>query len=127
MNLYKKIPKIVFLSFCFVATIEKNPSTASTIKIINHSRAPLEINVVNSTDGKPYCKKCLLSEEIRGKNLVKIIIPNNAFKGSTYFSIVDISHGFLGNGKCKNLNVHKNYEVSFFETTLGTRCRAKEI
>lgn len=127
MTLDNKISKIVFLSFVFLLIIEQHQSIASIIKITNYSRAPLEINVVNIEEGRPYCKKCLLSEEIRGEKPVQLMIPINVFKDCTHFSIVDVSHGFLGNGKCKNLNIHKNYEVSFFETILGTRCRVKEI
>ena len=106
----------------------QDTSEAGIIKLVNNTRSRIEINVVSTQDSKPYCKKCLLRAVQREeKGGVNILVPSIAFAGWQSFSILDVTHGLLGAGTCRNLNVHKNYTVSFFETFLGTRCESKEI
>lgn len=132
MKIDKTISKVFVLSLVISLVLASCTSwqkaEASIFTITNHTRSELEINVVTVPNGTPYCKKCLASPlRICGRETVKIIIPLDEFKGGEYFSILDVSNGFMGESKCQNLNVLKNYEVSFFETTLGTRALCKEI
>ena len=126
-NVYK-IPNVGFLFILFMFFGGEDNSHASLLKIFNKSKKPTEINITFPSEGTPYCRKCLLSpQQMCGQESVKINVPLNAFRGCEYFSIIDVSNGLLGSGKCKNLSILKNYEISFIETFLGTRCQSKEI
>ena len=128
MQVGNKISKITFLFLTVTFLGGETKTEAGILKIFNKSNNLMEINITFIPEGKPYCRKCLLKpQQIGEKETVKIIVPLNAFNGCEYFSIIDVSHGFLGNGKCKNLSVLKNYEIAFFETFFGTRCKSTEI
>ena len=41
--------------------------------------------------------------------------------------LVGTEGGIFGNGTCRNLNIYKNYELSFYDTFLGVGCKSREI
>ena len=127
MKLDRKLNKIILISLALIPLVAKNNAEAGIVKLINTTQSATEINIISSFDERAYCKKCLESPlQMCGRETATIIVSLNACQGGEYFSIVDISSGISG-GKCTSLSVFKNYEVSFFETTLGTRCACKAI
>lgn len=126
MKIDNKISRSFIFSLVLASSANWLPVKASEITITNHARSNLKLNVVIPPDEKPYCKECL-GNPMRGGETRTIIVPVDAFKGKELFSIVDATNGFLGESECKNLSVFKNYKVSFYETTAGTRCTFKEI
>lgn len=128
MKINKKISKVFVLSLALVSWGNYQKVEASILTITNHSQSKLEISVISAPDGAPYCKKCLGSPlQLCEKETAKIAVPLDALCGAEYFSVLDVTNGFLGGNKCKNLSVMKNYDVSFYETTLGTMCECIEI
>ncbi|OJW52643.1 MAG: hypothetical protein BGO67_09240 [Alphaproteobacteria bacterium 41-28] len=125
----EKTPKNLFLlSLAGAAFFTLSEANAGVVKIINNSDDNIMVNVIPGVEGIPYCWKCFDScLNSCGKSTAKIVVPVAAFGGCEYFSVIDISNGILGSGKCKNLSVFKNYEVSFYSTTFGTNCAIKEI
>ena len=101
---------------------------AGTVRVINQSGDNIKVNIVPGVEGVPYCWKCFDScLDACGKSTAELLVPVEAFGKCTSFSVVDTEDGIWGNGKCKNLNVFKNYEVVFSNTSLGTKCISKEI
>jgi len=127
MKLYKKIPKGFVLSLALGTFLMGNTAEAANVKIINNSNLNLRVDAISDPGDISYCKSCYDKRaDICGKQFSTILVPANSFGGCGYFSIADMRSGFLGSGKCKHLSVLKNYEVTFFETTLGTYCEARE-
>jgi hypothetical protein len=126
MKIDTKISKALVLSFILAACASWQKAEASTVTITNHERSVLKINVVISSSKTPYCYKCLGSP-LRGGETRTIGVPAEALKGAEYFSVVDVTNGFMGESECANLSVLNDYKVSFYETTLGTRCTCKKI
>ena len=128
MKIDKKISKAFVLSLVFAFWWNSQNAEAGIVTITNTSQSELNINVIAAPDGAPYCKKCLESPlRMCGGEVAKIVVPLDALCGREYFSVLDVTNGFMGGSKCKNLSVFKNYAVSFYETTLGTRCECTEI
>lgn len=128
MKIDKKISKAFVLSLVLATWGNCQKAEAGIVTITNHSQSELKINVIAAPDGAPYCKKCLDSSLLMcGGETAKIVVPLDAFCGGECFSVLDVTNGFMGGSKCKNLSVFKNYAVSFYETTLGTRCECTEI
>lgn len=128
MKIDKKISKAFLLSLVLASSGNSQKAEAGIVTITNYSQSELNINVIAPPNGAPYCKKCLGSSlEMCGNETAKIVVPLDALCGGEYFSVLDITNGFMGGSKCRNLSVYKNYDVSFYETTLGTRCHCAEI
>lgn len=128
MNLNNKMSKTFILSLLLVSLVSVNKTEAGKIKIINDSDLAIMVDVISDPEWVPYCKTCFDSRlEVCGKQNVEISVPLDAFGGCSSFAITDMVDGFLGSGKCKNLNVYKNYEVIFSDTLLGTKCSCKQI
>ena len=128
MKLEKTQKNLFLSSVALVAFFTLSKADAGIVKIINHSDDNIKVNVIPGVEGIPYCWKCFDScLNSCGKSTAEIVVPLKAFCGCEYFSVVDISNGILGSGKCKNLSVFKNYEVCFSTTIFGTRCTAKEL
>lgn len=128
MKLDKNISKISLLSFTLMSLGSENKTEAGIVKIINTSEVPTKINILSAPNESPSCAKCLGSPlQMCGQEATTIVVSLDTLNAGEYVSIIDVSNGFMGGGKCKNLNVFKNYEVSFFDTTLGTRCQYKEM
>lgn len=128
MKNYKKPLRAFLLSLMFVSFANQEKLEAGFITINNNSKSALKINVILASKGIPYCAKCLGSSQREcQKETTKIMISLGSLCGDEYVSIIDVTNGFMVGGQCKNLNVSKNYDVSFVETALGTRCQYKEI
>lgn len=128
MKLDKKISKAFYLSFMLASCTSGYGVNAGKIKILNNSDLNIRVDVVSCPEGASYCKTCFDKRtNVYGKHTAEIIIPPSAFGAYGLFSITDAGSGFLGSGKCLFLNVSKNYEVIFWETTLGTSCECREI
>ena len=125
MKIDKKISKAFVLSLVLASFASGQQAEASTVTITNHERSVLKINVM-SPSKTPYCYKCLGSP-LRGGETRTIAVPIDALKGTEFFSVMDVTNGFMGESECANLSVLNNYEVSFYETTLGTRCTCTKI
>lgn len=102
---------------------------AGMVRIVNNSNVAIKVNipllVILSeilTAGNVWIARSSSS----GKYTAGIVVPVDAFHAGQYFSVIDIAHGIFASGKCKNLNVFKNYEVFFSETTFGTSCKDRE-
>lgn len=126
MKINSKISQFFVLSLLLASFANCQKAGASEIILTNHQQSVLKINVVIPPEETPYCQECLGSP-LRGGEKRKIIVSVDGLKGAEFFSIVDATNGFIGESECKNLSVFKNYKVSFYETTAGTRCTYKEI
>ena len=127
MKFDKKISKAIVLSLVLASCGHSQKAEAGIVTVTNHSQSELKINVIAAPDGAPYCKKCLESPLVACGSDAKILVPLDALCGGECFSVLDVTNGFMGGSKCKNLSVYKNYAVSFYETNLGTRCESTEI
>lgn len=84
-------------------------------------QVPNKINIISAPNGSAYCAKCLGRPlQMCRQKATTIVVSLDTLNAREYDSIIDVSNGFMGGGKCKNLNVFKNYKISFFDTTLGT-------
>lgn len=127
MNQKKPMAGLFLSVVAFAAFFTVSKADAGIVKIINRSDDNIKVYVIPGVEGVPYCWKCFGSCLTCEKSSAEIVVPLKAFCDCAHFSVVEISNGILGSGKCKNLSVFKNYEVSFSETTLGTACITKEI
>lgn len=128
--------KNFFLSSAAVAAFfTMSEVNAGIIKIKNHSRNNIQVEVAQEISTEcgdfrtcPYCWKCLCGTfSTQSQHIKNIIVPKSAFHGNNYFSVIGTEGGILANGECVNLNVLKDYEVSFYETFAGLRCESKVI
>lgn len=127
MKLDRHLHKGVMIAFAMLNLGCNNKTEAGTVKLTNTTPSATEINVISSPTARPYCRKCLESRQQRcERESTTILVPADGFQGGEYFSVVDVSNGIFG-GQCDNLSVFKNYEISFTETTLGTRCECKAL
>ncbi len=122
--IHKKI--IFLLNFALAYSLFENKSEAGLIKITNSSQSDIRTEVIPepSSASPPYCWKCLSAKCQQAK---EIVVPGDALCGADSFSLEGTEGGILFNGRCQNLSVTKNYEVSFFDTTLGIGCKSREI
>lgn len=128
MKFDKKTLKFFVLALAFASLLSSNKTEAGMVKIINDSELSIMVDVVSDPEWVPYCKTCFDSRlEVCGKQTAEIIVPLDAFGGCSSFAMADMVDGFMGSGKCSNLNVYKNYEVTFSDTLLGTSCSCKQI
>ena len=130
MSLLHNTKKVILVSTTLAAVLAAPNADAGVVKIINHSSNNIRVNIIPEPSSKclPYCWKCLdKSSSVSGKQMREITVPLDAFKGKEYFAVEGTEGGFLFTGECKNLSVSKNYEISFYETSLNVRCQAKEI
>ena len=128
MKLEKKVSKVLLTLIVLASLLNGNVAEAGTVKIINNSDLNIMVDVISDPEWIPYCKTCFESRlQVCGKQTAEIIVPLDAFGGCSSFAMVDMVDGFMGSGKCKNLNVYKNYEITFSNTLLGTRCSCKTM
>ncbi len=105
-------------------------SQAGMVKIINNASHSIRTNIIREpfTQCLPYCEKCLDGQsKTNGKQSANIVVPLSAFNGYEYFAVNGTEGGIFGNGTCRNLNIYKNYELSFYDTFLGVGCKSREI
>lgn len=128
MKNYKKTTKALALSLTLAAFVAGNDIKAGNVEIVNTSEDAINMNVIPAAEGIPYCWRCFDSRfQTCGMQTATIIVPLDAFGGYEYFSVVDAEGGFMASGKCKNLSVFKNYQVTFSDTSFGTKCESREI
>ena len=123
--------KTLILLFLALVFFLCKHSDAGVLRLINASTNNVKLDVVSeSCDATSlyYCWKCLEGyDSTRAQNVKEILVPVDAFGGNKYFEIVGTDGGLLFNGTCKGLSVFKNYEVSFTDSLLNVKCKAKEI
>ncbi|MBS0271837.1 MAG: hypothetical protein JSR85_04240 [Proteobacteria bacterium] len=130
MKLGKNTKKLFLSSIAIAAFLTINKADAGIVRVVNHSHNNIKINVIPepSSELLPYCWKCFDGcVNPNGRQIREIEIPLDAFRGNEYYAVIGTEGGFLFNGKCRNLNVLKNYEVAFYETSLGVSCKSTEI
>jgi hypothetical protein len=128
MSIFKKISYTFFTTVAVLSFVNENKAEAGIVKIINKSDEKIKIHIVPALAETPYCWKCFEScVTANGRQSAALSVQVNAFSGKEYYSVMDVSNGFLGNSQCNNLSVLKNYEVSFLESRFGTYCEVKEI
>lgn len=123
---YKQSLGALFLFSC----LSFNAANAGIVTIINENTDPVEVRIIPEplTEMPAYCMKCLGgTQECTYKNKVNLIVPDQALCGNTLFAIKGTTGGFLFNGNCRNLSVHKNYMIRFLNDSVGTTCVSQEI
>lgn len=126
MKIDKKISSAFVLSIVLATWGHCQKAEASTLTITNHTQSNIVIRVVAAPEGADYCKSCLATPpSLGGRETIIIDVPVHAFPEGRFSVLNDA--GFMDQSTCKNLNVLKNYTISFVETTHSTRCHAKEI
>lgn len=124
----KRSYKVIGLSLVITSFLSGNKTAAGMVTIINNSEAPINMNVIPSTEGIPYCWKCFDSRfQPCGMQTATIVVPIDAFCGYECFSVIDTEDGFMASGRCEGLSIFKNYQVTFSDTTFGTKCESREI
>lgn len=130
MNILHNTKKVILLSTTLSALLTTANADAGILRVINHSSNNIQVNIIPEPSYKcfPYCWKCLdKSSSLSGQSIKEIIVPLDAFKGNEYFAVEGTEGGFIFTGECRNLNVFKNYEISFYENSLNVSCKSKEI
>jgi hypothetical protein len=128
MKIDNKTSKAFILCLAFASFLGGNKAEAGIVTITNNSEAPINMNIIPATEGIPYCWKCLDSRfQTCGMQTAAIAVPLDAFCGYEYFSVIDTENGFMASGRCENLNIFKNYQITFSDTTFGTKCESREI
>ncbi len=124
---------------------------ASKIEIINENEKPVKIRfkpegnvlgrilwktvgetitgavdeIIGSENQKHYLEDNVL--EIPAKGRVNYSLDLSNIKGVNSFSIKGDTSIFTPGSECENLNVLKNYRVTFTDDLIGTSCKAVEI
>lgn len=127
MDLKKNQWSILSLSLAVASTLCLSNANAGIVRIINTSNSNIKIDMIPepACEFSSYCWKCLDGcLNPKGKQTAEIILPPCGFE---CFAVIGTEGGFLFNGRCRNLSVAKNYEVTFFNTSFGIGCVSKEI
>lgn len=124
---------------------------ASKIEIINENEKPVKIRfkpegsvlgrilwktvgetitgavdeIIGSENQKNYLEDNVL--EIPAKGRINYSLDLSNIKGVNSFSIKGDTSMFTPGSECENLNVLKNYKVTFTDDLIGTSCKAVEI
>lgn len=124
---------------------------ASKIEIINENEKPVKVRfkpegsvlgrilwktvgetitgavdeIIGSENQKNYLEDNVL--EIPAKGRVNYSLDLSNIKGINSFSIKGDTSMFIPGSECENLNVLKNYRVTFTDDLIGTSCKAVEI
>jgi len=125
----RKINKTLLSALVITCGLVTTQAESSVIKVVSTANSRITTRVVPgaSDENSTYCwtcfSGCLGSDLCRHKNL---LIPAEG-TGTNNFTIVGTEGGLLFNGTCSNLSTYKNYEVVFFDTSLGIGCQSTEI
>lgn len=121
--------KILLSALIITCGLVTTQAEASVIKVVSTANSRITTRVVpgSSDENSTYCwtcfSGCLGSGLCRHKTL---LIPAEG-TGTNNFTLVGTEGGILFNGTCSNLSAYKNYEVVFFDTSLGIGCESTEI
>ena len=129
MYLNKNTSKFFSLELIIFSLISGNVD-AGIVRVINENADPIILNVIPEpvSEESPYCWKCLTGLcDTPKTNIVDLIIPSECLIGKENFAVIGTTGGFLFNGKCRNLSVLKDYELTFLNDSIGTSCISKEI
>lgn len=116
---------LVLASFAYASEAD-----ASTVRITNKSDASIRVQIIPEpiSEAIPFCWKCLDScHKPSGASSTETVVSMEKLMGREHFAVVGTQGGLFFNGECRNLNVLKNYEISFFDAAFGISCRSKEI
>jgi hypothetical protein len=130
MNIKKNSKMLSSLAMVCALYTYPNEAQAGIVKIINNASSSIRTSIIREPASQclPYCEKCLDGKsKTNGKQSAEIVVPLSAFNGYEYFAVNGTEGGIFGNGTCRNLNIFKNYEVSFYNTFMGVGCKSREI
>jgi hypothetical protein len=129
-KLNKQKCKIMLLYSALFEVCALTNSEAGMLRIINDNRDNIEIRIIPepASECSAYCWKCIAGTYSKNqKHEVNLAFSSGDFCGNQYFTVAGTTGGFLFNGRCRNLNVFKNYEIRFLDSFLGIDCISKEI
>ncbi|AIK96351.1 hypothetical protein [Candidatus Odyssella acanthamoebae] len=102
--------------------ISTNSVLASTIHVTNHNKKPINIKIVAKED-----KNAVTKMEIPAQQESTFTVDSEHLNGKSIYSIKGDTNPFTMGGKCEDLNVEKNYNVTFKNDKVGTSCVAELI
>lgn len=115
--LRKKIAFTILSLFSFSAL-----SQASTIKVVNEMKKPFQVKIIPKGD-----RKAAFIQEVSGDEESSFEVTFRQLNGKITFSIIDNVLTLKPEGKCLNLNVEKDYKVTFRDDKSKITCIAEEI
>jgi hypothetical protein len=125
----RKTNKALLSALTITCGLLTSQADAGIVNVVNTANSNITTRVIpgSSDEGSTYCwscfSSCLRSDLCRKKKL--FISPEGT--GTNNFTIVGTEGGILFTGTCSNLSTYKNYEVVFFDTSLGIGCKSTEI
>lgn len=116
---------IVFIATILVPLVPFSLK-AGRLQIVNENKKELTVEVRASGDPmtERLAKRTL---DIPPEHYYEFYVSPSHLKGKSLFSIEGSTNPLTPGGSCKNMSVHKNYEVTFKNDTLGTTCVATEL
>lgn len=148
--------KYKVITFLCISPLIGYASEAGRIKVINNNTLPLVMEIVPELDsrGALLCKKedsfpliflpgrsseCEETEApVCQKDIVGIcdstqensgdfIVTSELLHGHQHFAVNGRSGSIVSGGSCRNLDVSKNYRISFLNDDVGTTCISEEV
>ena len=129
MRVTHKITKLLLPTLVIMYGINTAQVRAGLIKVSNTAKSKIIMRVIPGCfdENTTYCWSCFVGcvgpDRCRTKHL---LIPAERI-GSDTLTLVGTEGGLLFNGICSGLSTQKNYEIIFFDTSLGIGCRSTEI
>ena len=99
---------------------------ADRLQIVNENKKELTVKV--RAEGAALTEN--LAERrinIPAEHYYEFYVSASDLGGKSLYSIEGETNPFTPGGSCKNMSVHKKYEVIFKNDTLGTSCVAREL
>ena len=130
MNFTKINYKLFTLSLVLVSFAYGTKGHTSTIRVMNKAGDSIKMQIIPEpiSEAIPSCWKCLDScHKTSGMSSTEMVVSIEKLMGREHFAVRGTQGGLFFNGECRDLNVLKDYEISFFDTTFGTSCVSKEI
>lgn len=130
MYISKKSGTAFSLALMMYSLINPTNAEAGILRVSKQNADPILLQVIPEPISveASYCWKCLTGPcNIPRKDVAEIVIPSNCIRGKERFAVIGTTGGILFNGKCRNLSVFKNYELTFLNDSIGTSCISREF
>ncbi|MBW8309757.1 MAG: hypothetical protein K0M45_09040 [Candidatus Paracaedibacteraceae bacterium] len=102
--------------------VSTNYGLASTLHVTNHNKKPVKVKIVAKEDSKAVTKM-----EIPAEQQSTFTVDTEHLNGKSVYSIKGDTNPFTPGGKCNDLNIEKDYKVTFKDDKAGTSCVAELI
>lgn len=94
---------------------------AGKVEVVNENEKELKVKIQAEGAAASY------TQHIPAGVHSSFTVEKEQLKGKSHYSIKGDTNPFTPGGRCKDLDVDKNYKITFKNDALGTTCLADEI